>query len=185
MARPFIAFAALLALAGASAMPAHAQDDLAARMARDSVGDIQPGEYAAGDNVRFALVPSNGNFLLRFDGNPEVFVLYTDHASLGGRVLKYDSGTTALQVSSWGGVTLYTDAKPNGLPAVRDSDAPPVALAQISLSQLQAAALDETEHLAYTRKLTLNFTADWNDVSASPVLRALCYDTLENAAHGI
>ena len=59
------------------------------------VGDVEPGTYVAGDQVRFSLDPYGDKYLLRFDGDPEVFVLYTDHVSLGGRMLKYDSGATA------------------------------------------------------------------------------------------
>ena len=70
-------------------------------------------------------------------------MLYADHASLGGRVLKYDSGETAILVTVWGGLTLYTDAQPSGLPAVRTADAAAPTPPSIGLSDMQNEAIDQ------------------------------------------
>jgi len=149
------------------------------------VGDVEPGTYVAGDQVRFSLDPYGDKYLLRFDGDPEVFVLYTDHVSLGGRMLKYDSGATALLVSSFGAMTLYTDAQPAGLPAVREGDSLPPSLAQLSLSDMQAAAQDEAEHLGYSRQLSLSFVADWAALGSDAKLRAVTFDAMQNVARGL
>lgn len=183
MARFFIAIAALLLMSVTTTL--HAQESLGERMTSERLGDVQPGAYVAADTVKFALSQDGDNFLLRFDGDPEVFVLYTAHASLGGRELKYDSGETALQVAGWGGMTLYTDAAPNGLPASRTGDAVAPSPPNVSLSDMQNAAGDEAEHLAYTRGLRLNFTADWGALAANAVMRAFAFDTLENAVRGL
>ncbi len=132
MARPFLAVAAALVLALSAAPSAWAQSPLASRLSNDRLGTIQPGRYQAGDDTVFEIAPAGRNYLLRFADSPEVFVLYVDHASLGGRVLKYDSGKTALQIAGWGGMTLYTDAKPGGLPALRTGDATPPQLPVVS-----------------------------------------------------
>ena len=183
MARFIIAIAALLLVSATT--PLCAQDSLSERMSSQRLGDVAPGTYLAADTVRFSLAQDGDNFLLRFDGDPEVFVLYTAHASLGGRELKYDSGETALQVAGWGGMTLYTDAAPNGLPAVRTGDAAAPSPANVSLGDMQNAASDEAEHLAYTRGLRLNFTADWGALSGNGAMRAFAFDTLENAVRGL
>ena len=102
MARLCIAILTLLL--GSALIPARAQDSFdGGRLSLERIGEVKPGAYLAGDSVHFALVSDGDNFLLRFDNNPEVFVLYTGHASLGGRILKYDSGETVLQVAGWGG----------------------------------------------------------------------------------
>ncbi|HSM95823.1 MAG TPA: DUF4908 domain-containing protein [Rhizomicrobium sp.] len=183
MARLCIAILTLI-LASAS-VPAYAQDVFGGRLSLERLGEVKPGEYLAGDNVRFTLVNDGDNFLLRFDSNPEVFVLYTGHASLGGRILKYDSGETALQVAGWGGMTLYTDSAPTGLPAVRTGDATDPAPPNVSLSDMQNAAEDETQHLAYTRGLRLGVTADWQALAGNAGMRALAFDTMENAVRGL
>ncbi len=182
MARLLIA---IVALAFVSAVtPSRAQEPFGGRLSLDRLGEVQAGSYLAGDSVKFTLAPDNGNFLLRFDGNPEVFVLYTNRASLGGRVLKYDSGETALQVAGWGGMTLYTDAQPGGLPAVRTGDSLAPSPPNVSLGDMQNAAGDEAEHLAYMRGLRLNFSADWGALSANAAMRAFAFDTLENTVRG-
>ncbi len=181
MRKPVLAFAAGLMLIGA---PAIAQDT-AGGLTLDRLADIESGTYIAGDQVKFTLVAHNNDFLLRFDNDPEVFVLYPVRASFGGRVLKYDSGATAMQVSGWGGITLYTDAAPNGLPAVRNGDAPPIAPQQVSLHLMQSAASDEADGLAYTRQISINFAADWNALAADANARAWAFDAMENTVRGL
>jgi hypothetical protein len=181
MRKPVLAFAAGLACVSALALPCAAQESITL----NRLADIQSGAYTAGDNVHFTLVAHNGNFLLRFDNDPEVYVLYSGRVSMGGRVLKYDCGDTALQVSGWGGITLYTDAKPNGLPAVRNGDAQPIVLQPVSLTQMQSAAADEADSLAYTRRVNVTFTADWPSLANDTNARALALDSMENAARGL
>lgn len=164
--------------------PAYAQDQMNSRLSQERVGDIDPGTYSAG-GITFTLDRYGDKFVLRFGGDPEVYVLYSDRASLGGRILKYDSGQTAIRVSGWGALTLYTDAAPGGVPAERTGDTLPPSLGMISLSDMQNAAEDEAEHLAYSRRIHLTFTADWSALAGDSRLRALCFDALENTARGI
>ena len=163
---------------------AHAQSEMSSRLSREQVGDVQPGTYAAG-RISFTLDTYGDKYLMRFAGDPEVYVLYADHAPLGGRALKFDSGTIAIRVAGWGGLTLYTDTAPGGVPAERTGDTLPPSLGLISLSDMQNAAEDEAEHLGYSRRIRLAFTADWNALAGDSRLRALCFDAMENAARGI
>jgi hypothetical protein len=181
-AMPRIGTALLLCLLFAA--PVRAQDQMTARLSQDSVGDVEPGTYTAG-NVTFTLDAYSNKFLLRFAGDPEIYVLYADRASLGGRALKFDSGAMVLRVAGWGGMTLYTDASPGGVPAAPTGDSLPPSLGMVSLSDMQNAAEDEAEHLAYSRRVHLSFTADWNALAGDSRLRSLCFDTLENTARGI
>jgi hypothetical protein len=183
MAKLFIAILTLI-LSGAL-IPARAQDSFGGKLSLERLGNVQQGAYLAGDTVRFTLVASGDNFLLRFDNNPEVFVLYTGHASLGGRVLKYDSGETALQVAGWGGITLYTDAAPTGLPAVRTGDATIAPPPNASLPEIHNAAEDEAQHLAYMRGLRLNVTVDWSAIANDSMARAFAFDAMENTVRGL
>ena len=183
MARLFIAIAAFLLASAVT--PLYAQDSLLNRLEGDKLADVQSGAYVAGDNVKFALNWDGANFLLRFDGNPEVFVLYAARSSMGGRELKYDSGDTALQIAGWGGMTLYTDGQPGGLPAVRTGDSVAPSPPNVALGDMQSAASDEGEHLAYMRGLHLSFNADWNALASNSANRTYAFDTMENAVRGI
>ncbi len=180
MPRTGIALLLCAFLAGA----AHAQSEMSTRLNREQMGGIEAGTYSAG-RVVFTLDIYGDKYLMRFAGDPEIYVLYSDHASLGGRVLKYDSGTTVIRVAGWGGMTLYTDPASGGVPAERTGDTLPPSLGPISLADMQNAAEDEAEHLAYSRRIHLNFTADWTALAGDSRLRALCFDAMENAARGI
>jgi len=183
MARRLIAIAALMLVSAVS--PLHAQESLIDRLAGDKLGDVQAGTYIAGDSVKFGLSWDGENFLLRFDGNPEVFVLYAARASMGGREFKFDSGETALQVAGWGGITLYTDGQPGGLPAVRTGDTLAPSPPNVSLGDMQNAANDEAEHLAYMRGLHLAFNSDWNTLASNAITRSYAFDTMENTVRGL
>src|SRR6185312_3035564 len=83
-----------LALLGASgAMAQEPMDPLAARLSAERVGDVAAGDYSAADELNFTLLPYSDKYLLRFDNSPENFVLTSDRVALGGRELKYDTGT--------------------------------------------------------------------------------------------
>ncbi|MBL6938393.1 MAG: DUF4908 domain-containing protein [Alphaproteobacteria bacterium] len=170
---------------GAAAVAGRAQESLGARLMMDRVGDIQTGSYTAGDNVRFALTRYAENYLLRLDGDPEVYVLYAGPGSLGGRTLKFDSGGTAIAISGWGGMTIYTDAQPGGLPTDRTGEALLPVLPPVPLTAVEEAARDEGNHIAYVRGIKLTFVADWPALAADAALRALTFDAIQNTARGI
>jgi hypothetical protein len=174
----------LCALLSCAAPNVWAQSEMSSRLNQEQMGDIQPGTYSAG-RMNFTLDAYGDKYLIRFSGDPEIYVLYADHAPLGGRALKYDSGAVAIRVAGWGGVTLYTDAAPGGVPAERTGDSLPPAPGQISMYDVQSAAEDEAEHLAYSRRIHLTFLADWNALAGDTRMRALCFDAMENAARGI
>lgn len=182
-ARPAIAMLFLLVpMAAARAQSAApAGDPMAARLSADKVADVETGSYSAGDNIAFSLDLYGGKYLLRFDGNPEIFALQVDRVALGGRVLKYDTGATALRVSVWGGMTLYTEAAPGGLPATRTGDFSALPHPAVSVSDLEAALRDEASHLAYTQRISVHFAAPMDGDAA----RALAFDSLANIDGGI
>ncbi len=169
--------AALLA-AGAVQHPVLAQD-IRSRLSADRLGDVEPGQYQAGDRLDFVLAPDGNRYLLKFATRNEVFVLSADRASMGGRMLKYDSGAMAAQVAGWGGLTLYPDDAPNGLPAVRTGDALPMVPQEVTLDQLQNAA-DEAG-----RALNIAVTADWTDFASDAQARAIGMEALDNAIRGV
>ncbi len=158
---------------------------MAARLSAERVSEVEGGVYSAGDSGDFTLKPYNGRYLLRFENSSESFVLSMEHSSLGAKILKYDTGTVAIRVSVWGGMTLYTQDAPQGMPATRTGDAPPPADAEVSEPELQTAMGDETSHMGYVQKVTLKFAADPAVMTADPETRGRAFDALTNAALGI
>jgi hypothetical protein len=184
----------ILTLSLATASTALAQPDggpgtppgMASRLAAERVSAVQPGLYTAGDHDSFTLEPYGANnFLLRFSGNPEVFVLTMERGSLGAKVLKYDTGATALRVSVWGGLTLYTHDAPQGLPATFQSEAPQPAPLAVSANELTTAFADEASHMVYVQNIALKFSADATILSADPETRGRAFDAMITAATGI
>lgn len=182
--RPSVSILVLAALVWCSPA-AVAQTTLLEKFAAERLGAVQPGAYIAGDKISFEIEPAGEEFFLRFDGNPETFVLYSDRASMGSRVLKYDSGETAIRVAGWGSLTLYTDAQPNGLPAVRTGEATMPRQVPVSVEELERIASGIGERLGHTRKLHITFTADWSVLETDSKLRAMALDTMQNTARGL
>jgi hypothetical protein len=159
---------------------------MASRLAAGRVSAVQAGLYNAGDNSSFTLEAySNGKYLLRFAGRGESFVLSTERGSLGVKLLKYDTGTVALRVSMWGGLTLYTQDAPQGVPATYQGTAQPTPVRAINNAELQTALNDESNHLSYTQNISLKFSADPAVLAADPETRGRAFDALINAATGI
>jgi hypothetical protein len=183
LARWFTVFLAMLPLTMAE--PAAAQGGFLERLFDGRLGSARDGAYVAGDKVHFDLSRSGKIYLLHFEGDPEVFVLSADHTSLGARMLKYDSGETAIRVAGWGALTLYTDWQPNGLPAVRVSDTSPLAPAPVSLQDVQFVAAQAADQLSQLYHLRIAFVVDWSVLETSAELRATASNAMENAALAI
>ena len=185
MAKSWAVLAAALSVGCVSAAPSGAQSVFLQRLQNDRLGAIRGGTYQAGDNISFSLNREGPYYLLRFAGQREVFVLHSKNATLGGRVLKYDSGRTVLQITGWGAMTLYTDAKPSGLPVTRTGDSTPPTMPLVSLDDVKVAASAEAQKLAATHRLSLSFRASWQQLASDAASRAGCLDALENVAKGI
>lgn len=179
-----VAILSLLLPAAAMAQPPGVTDALAARLAAERGTAIEPGRYSAGEGRGFTIMPYRGKYLLRLDGMAENFVLTADPASLGAKLLKYDTGAAALSISIWGGVTLYASDAPGGLPATHQGGAGAFTPIAVSASELRSALSDEAAHFSYAGDLTLQFVAD-NSSLADPDARALAFDTLANVQGGI
>jgi hypothetical protein len=156
-----------------------------ARLSSDRLGHVEAGTYQAGEKAEFELGTSGSSYLLRCNGSSEVFVLTPDSAPMGGRVLRYDSGETALQVSGWGGVTFYTDADPEGLPAVRTGVTPIFTLPAVSADDIRVAGEDLAEAIERVHRMNVAFSVDWSSVPDTSSARARVLDAMENIARGI
>ena len=174
------------------ASPALAQDNapddpqgnpMSARLSAEKVGDVETGSFSAGENLNFSLQPYGDKYLLRFADSPESYVLSVERIFLGGRILRYDTGVTALRVSVWGSMTLYTAGAPNGLPATKTGDDIAPSRPAVSRDDLTAALSDEESHLAYTLGLKLKFSADPAVLDGKDA--GLAFDALVSAAAGI
>ena len=161
-------------------------DPMSARLSAEKVGDVETGSFSTGDNnLAFSLQPYGERYLLRFTDSPEEYVLTVERVLLGGRILRYDTGVAALRVSVWGGMTLYTQDAPQGLPATYQGVAPAPDTLSVSAGELQTAFGDEASHLIYVQNIAIKFSADPAVLSADAETRGRAFDALTNAATGI
>ena len=159
---------------------------MASRLSAGRVSAIKPAATMPGTAAAFTLEAyGNGKYLLRFADRGESFVLTTERGSLGVKLLKYDTGTVALRVSMWGGLTLYTQDAPQGAPATYQGPAQPTPVLAVNNAELQAALNDEANHLNYVQNISLKFSADPAVMAADPETRGRAFDALINAATGI
>ena len=144
------------------------------------------GRYMADDQLRFMIDLQDDQIRLRFIDNDEVFYLTSEPAPLGGRVLKYDTGEVALQVAGWGGLTLYTESDPGGIPAERaDDEADDFEPKPITAKDIKSFALKLAQDLAVTHDFGVGFAADWEDLAQGDGVRALAVDAMRNTAYAL
>ncbi len=67
--------------------------------------------------------------LLKFEDSPEVWLLSAHPAPRGDVIYKNDVGEAMLRATRLGGLTVFTPAEPEGMPAALVAEAPPMRLA--------------------------------------------------------
>ncbi len=143
------------------------------------------GLYFANDALRFLIDHANNQVRLRFLGNDEVFYLSSEPANLGGRLLKYDTGDTALMIAGWGGVTLYTESEPNGLPAERTGDGSALDPQLVGGSRIKRFAAELSQSLSDRFNIAIGFAANWEKLAKDDHMRALASESMRNAAQAL
>jgi hypothetical protein len=143
------------------------------------------GTYIANDKLAFVVDHSANQVRLRFLDNDEVFYLSSEPAPLGGRVLKYDTGDTALQVTGWGGLTLYTMQARSGLPAEFNDAIQSVEPAPVSAKEVKAFAAKLAQDLSASQDFAVGFAADWDNLARLDEVRALGCDAMRNVTYAL
>jgi Domain of unknown function (DUF4908) len=144
------------------------------------------GRFLVDDELRFMMDVKDDQIRLRFINSDEIFYLTSEPAPLGGRVLKYDTGEVALQIAGWGGLTLYTDNDPGGVPAERaDDDLDQFEPRPVAARDVRAFALKLAQDLAVAHDFGIGFVADWDELSQGDGVRALAVDAMRNASYAL
>jgi hypothetical protein len=125
----------------------------------------QPGQSFVFD--RQAEAP---DALLKFDNDPEVWVLQPTPAPRGDTIYRNDAGDTVLRTTRLGGVTLFTDQDPEGMPAAVMGDADELLLPAVAppgvLLQRAIVASDRASRAAQHQ---ITFDAPSVTLAAIPV----------------
>lgn len=98
--------------------------------------------YNAGQGLSFTLDRSGdeSDALLKFDGSPEVWALEPSPGPGGVTIYRNDVGQPVVRVARLGGVTLFTERAPEGIPAsllggAEDITPPPITPPEIFLQR--------------------------------------------------
>ena len=137
-------------------LPACAQPSLRFTPFGDSRGAANPpvARYVAGEGKSFIFdrSPDGSEALLKFDDNPEVWVLQPSPGPGGVTIYRNDVGDPVVRVTRLGGVTLYTPREPEGVPAALSGDAedlsPPAFVPNGFLLQRSAQASERCSRVA-------------------------------------
>lgn len=101
--------------------------------------------YVSEDGDVFTLDLSQGRPLLKFETSPEVWALQPHPAPRGDVIYKNDVGEPVLRATRLGGVTVFTDHRPDGEAAALAGAGPPLRLVplgpQALLERLGQASL--------------------------------------------
>lgn len=136
--------------------------------------------YISETGVRFTFDRSQPLPLVKFDRSPEVWVLRAQPAPRGDILYLNDLGEPILRASRTGGLTVFTNDRPEGLPVALSGAGQTLRMTPLGPQQLlERLAMASTRATRAARRL-IPFEAD-----ASPASSALTADAAMVAAEAI
>lgn len=129
--------------------------------------------YVSEDGRAFILDRTQPRPMIRFEGNPEVWILTSQPAPRGDVIYKNDVGDPVLRATRVGGVTVFTDDRPEGAAAAPTGNAPPIRLAPMSVQALFERLALGSARASRAARHTIVFQAE-----ATPSSSALIGDTV-------
>ncbi|MFN3583612.1 MAG: DUF4908 domain-containing protein [Pseudomonadota bacterium] len=127
--------------------------------------------YVSEDGQIFVLDRTQGRPLLKFEDSPEVWALKAQPAPRGDVIYKNDLGEPMLRATRLGGVTVFTDARPDGAAAALAGDGPPLRLSPLSPQALLERLAQASLRASRAARRTILFEAE-----ATPASSALIAD---------
>ncbi len=179
------ALAAALAFAGMSGEAA-AQSVAPSPLMRNLLTETPSArQYATPDGaVRFVFDRSSGGrvALVRFENDPEVHVLRPQGGAGGDEIYRTESGDVMLRLTPHGGLTVYTRARQDGMPAAEERTAEPLTPRawEIAAYQARMRALQQAATRRLGRPVAFVAPAAPNAADAGVLV-----DAAERAAQGV
>jgi hypothetical protein len=94
------------------------------------------GRYETDEGGIFIFDRSTPRPLLKFEDDPEIWVLQPAPGPRGDVIYRNDLGEEMLRATSLGGMTVFTEKRPDGSPAALDGASPPLRIAPLSPAAL-------------------------------------------------
>ena len=149
-------------------------------MAADSRQGQPVARYVSQEGDVFVLDRSQPRPLLKFDDNPEVWVLRPQLAPRGDVLYMNDLGEPVLRATRLGGLTLFTNDRPSGTAAALAGAGQALRLAQLGPQQLLERLAQASARATRAARRLIPFEAD-----ASPGSSAITADAAMIAAEAI
>jgi hypothetical protein len=102
------------------------------------------GRYETDDGGVFIFDRSAARPLLKFEDSQEIWGLQPAPGPRGDVIYRNDLGEEMLRATSLGGMTLFTDKRPEGSPAALDGASPPLRIAPLSYAALFGRFLQDS-----------------------------------------
>jgi hypothetical protein len=135
--------------------------------------------YVSEDGDVFTLDRSQPRPLLKFENTGEVWVLRPQPASRGDIIFKNEVGEPLLRATRLGGMTLFTDHRPEGEAAAFLGPAAPLHITVLSPQTLSVRLLQASIHVGHLLHHTVVFEAeDISPASSGLVADAALVTTL-------
>lgn len=136
--------------------------------------------YVSQDGHGFVLDRSQPRPLLKFDDSPEVWALRPHPAPRGDIIYKNDLGEPVLRATRLGGLTLFTETRPEGTPAALAGGGPALRLNPISPQSLLERLAQASARATRAARRLIPFNAD-----ASPASSAIMADAAAVTAEAV
>jgi hypothetical protein len=118
---------------------------------------------------------------VRFDGDQEIFAGWWQPAAGGDRILVRDDGVLILRQNVGGGMTLFSERFPMGVPVVFDRPAMPLEGPPPPIDTVRDTAREASAHASQTYGVTIRFDGPWDRAADDAGLRAILFDAVQNA----
>jgi hypothetical protein len=127
--------------------------------------------YLSEDGDGFILDRSQGRTLLKFDSSPEVWVLAPHPAPRGDIIYKNELGEPMVRATRLGGLTVFTDERPDGSAAALAGGGAPLRLSPLGPQALLERLAQASARASRAARRLIPFDAD-----ATPASSALIAD---------
>jgi hypothetical protein len=157
----------------AIAGPVATLQGLFSRHSQDGRGSVAPpiGRYISEDGDTFTFDRTGPKALLKFDGSFEVWALQPQQAPRGDTIYKNDLGEPVIRATRLGGLTVFTDHRPDGEAAALMGPGAPLRLAIMGPQTLFDRLTQAGFRTAHALHRVVSF-----DAEATPASSALIAD---------
>jgi hypothetical protein len=156
--------------AGISFTPAWVKNALSLGREDQLHGAPQVARFSIDEGGEFVLDRSHHPFLLKFDDDPEVWVVSPSRGPRGDILFKDDIGDILLRVTKLGGVTAFTSRRPMGSAATLDGSASPLHLTPIGPTALFQRLIIASVRCGHVSRHSVSFDALEADAKSAPLM---------------